>query len=154
MNFLMQGTEQRCVDLAAELLPDAEKELAAFVHVVRKSFGSKQARQSIEDWMEELESMEWPAGGAAPDWRCLTISAAARLACRAGVQRPRKPANRDYAVHYEPGRRISPEDRGGMRKNYECATTNDSEPRAVLEKNGKFRRPAVCMSECECADVH
>jgi hypothetical protein len=74
-------TEQSCVELAAELVPDAEKELAAFARAVKELFGSKQARRSIEDWMEELERMDWPAQGT-PDWRCVTIAAAHQLAIR------------------------------------------------------------------------
>jgi hypothetical protein len=83
----MQTKEQSCVELAAELVPDAEKELAAYARAIRELFGSEQARQSIEDWMAELESTDLPAGGAIPDWRRVTIAAAGRLAIRA--QHPR-----------------------------------------------------------------
>jgi hypothetical protein len=78
----MQRTEQSCVELAAELAPDAEKELAAFILAVQESFGSEQARQSIEDWLEELESMDLPRGNAVSSWRPVTIAAAIRLASR------------------------------------------------------------------------
>lgn len=77
-----QGTKQSCVELAAELLPDAEKELAAYARAVQELFGSEQARQSIEDWMAELDLIDWPSGDSAPDWRRLTITAAIRLAIR------------------------------------------------------------------------
>jgi hypothetical protein len=83
MNSLTQGTEQSCVELAAELLPDAEKELAAFTHAVYELFGSEQARQSVEGWLEDLESMDLPTAGAIPDWRRVTIAAAIQLAVRA-----------------------------------------------------------------------
>lgn len=82
----MQRTAQHCVELTAELLPGAERELAAFVRAVEERFGDVQARQSIEDWMEQLESMHWPEGGGDPDWRLLTIAASARLAARVNVQ--------------------------------------------------------------------
>jgi hypothetical protein len=78
----MQRTEQSYVELTAELLPDAEKELAAYAHAVLELFGSEQAQQSVEDWIRELELMELPVEGAIPDWRRLTIVAASRLAVR------------------------------------------------------------------------
>jgi hypothetical protein len=77
-----QGAKQSCVELAAELLPDAEKELAAYTRAVQELSGSEQARQSIEDWMAELDLIDWPSGDSAPDWRRLTIAAAIRLAIR------------------------------------------------------------------------
>ena len=78
----MQRTKPNCIELAAELAPDAEKELTAFAHAVRELFGSEQARQSIEDWMEELESMDLPNRHADPMWRQVTIASAIRLASR------------------------------------------------------------------------
>jgi hypothetical protein len=82
MNFLMQGTEQSCVELAAGLVPDAEKELAAYASAVHELFGSEQARRSVEDWMAELQVLDWPNGEAAPVWRQVTIASAIRLASR------------------------------------------------------------------------
>ena len=78
----MQRTEQSCVELTAELLPDAEKELAAYARGVEELFGSEQARRSVQDWIRELELTELPVEGAIPDWRRLTIAAANRLAVR------------------------------------------------------------------------
>jgi len=63
-------------------LPCAENELAAFAGAVQELFGAEQARQSIENWMEELGAMDWWSQGAMPDWRALTIAAAVRLASR------------------------------------------------------------------------
>jgi hypothetical protein len=80
--FLMQRTERSCDELAAGLAPDAEKELAAFVHAVQELFGPEQARQSTEDWLEELESMDLPRGNAVSSWRPVTIASAIRLASR------------------------------------------------------------------------
>jgi len=82
----MQRTEQNCVDLAAQLLPDAEKELTAFARSVRAQFGVEEAQHAMEDWIEELELMNWPKGGTLPDWRLLTVSAAARLSNRVDVE--------------------------------------------------------------------
>jgi hypothetical protein len=45
----------------------AERELSAFARAVEGLFGPEQAQQSIEDWMEELES---PVGQA----KCEVVS--------------------------------------------------------------------------------
>lgn len=60
----------------------AEKELAAFVAAVSELFGSEQSLQAAEDWMEELELLDWPTGETIPDFRKVTIAAAARLSQR------------------------------------------------------------------------
>ncbi len=82
MNSRMQEAKQSCAEHAGSLLHSAEKELAAFSQAVLELFGSEQARLSAEDWIEELELMDLPAGAGSPDWRRLTISAASRLALR------------------------------------------------------------------------
>jgi hypothetical protein len=82
----MQRTEQRCAELTAGLLPDAEKELAAFARAIRLQFGSEQARQSIEDWMAEFELVAWPREDTILDWRRITIAASVRLAGRINLQ--------------------------------------------------------------------
>jgi len=92
MNFSMQGTERNCVELTTELLHSAEKELAAFARAVEELFGSEQARQSIEDWVNGLELMDLPVGGAMPDMRRVTIAAASQLAIRAQPSRFRNAA--------------------------------------------------------------
>jgi hypothetical protein len=78
----MQKAKDIVVDVTAGFLSDAEKELAAFARTVQELFGSGQVRQSIEDWIEELESMDWRCAESVPDWRGITIGAAARLASR------------------------------------------------------------------------
>lgn len=60
----------------------AEKELAAFVAAVSELFGTEQSLQAAEDWMEELGLMDWPTGETIPDFRQVTIAAAARLSRR------------------------------------------------------------------------
>jgi hypothetical protein len=82
MNSLIQGREQCCVEFAAELAPDVEKQLAAYARAVQELFGSEQVPQSVEDWMAEFELMNWPPGTAIPHWRLVTIAAASRLAFR------------------------------------------------------------------------
>ena len=78
----IDGTTDDCVGFSDRLLPRAEKELGAFARAVNKLFSSAHVGQSIEDWVEEFESIDWPAGAAIPDWRRVTIAAAARLASR------------------------------------------------------------------------
>ena len=60
----------------------AEKELAAFVSAVRELFGSTEAQQSAEDWIEIVTLMSCQTPGASPDWRRVTITAAGRLTRR------------------------------------------------------------------------
>jgi hypothetical protein len=71
-----------CVEFSDHLLTRAERELGAFARAVNKLFGSYHAGRSIEDWFEELESIDWPTEAAIPDWRRVTIAAAVRLASR------------------------------------------------------------------------
>ena len=78
----MDRTTESCVQLNPGLLSTAERQLAAFARAVHELFGSEQARQSAEDWIEELELTYWPTGAAAPDWRRVAMAAAARLARR------------------------------------------------------------------------
>ena len=78
-------TTNHCLDSCDLFLPRAQRELGAFARAVEALFGSARVRESIEDWLQELESIDWWAGGAAiPDWRRVTIAAAARLAGRVG----------------------------------------------------------------------
>jgi len=60
----------------------AEKELAAFVSAVSELFGSTEAQQSAEDWIEIVTLMSCQTRGASPDWRQVTITAAGWLASR------------------------------------------------------------------------
>lgn len=78
----IDGKTDDCVEFSDHLLPRAERELGAFAQAVNKLFGSAHVDRSIEDWVEEFESIDWPAGGTIPDWRGVTIAAAARLASR------------------------------------------------------------------------
>jgi hypothetical protein len=75
-----------CVGFSDRLLPRAEHELGAFVGAVKTLFGPAHVGESIEDWFEEFELIDWPAGGAIPDWRGVTIAAAVRLASRIEIK--------------------------------------------------------------------
>jgi hypothetical protein len=70
------------VERVAELMTTAETELAAFYEAVFRRYGLKEARKSAQDWIEELETMEWPADWALLNWRHVTIAAADCLALR------------------------------------------------------------------------
>jgi hypothetical protein len=65
-----------------EFLTTAKKELAAFYQTVCSLYGPKEAGMAAQDWIEQLETMDWPADGAAPNWRHVTIGAADCLAFR------------------------------------------------------------------------
>jgi hypothetical protein len=66
----------------AYLMGMAERELAAFMSVVRDLYSPEQARIAGEDWIDEFESMDGLPGFASREWRLITIAAAARLASR------------------------------------------------------------------------
>lgn len=72
----------RCQDVSARLRSAAEKELSAFSRAVEELFGPKRAQESINDWIEAIAGMDWSNGQASPDWRAVTIAAAARLTTR------------------------------------------------------------------------
>jgi hypothetical protein len=66
----------------AEFMMTAERELAAFYYAVFRRYGPKEGRKAAQDWIEEVETMDWPADGALPNWRHVTIVAADCLASR------------------------------------------------------------------------
>ena len=75
-------TQQALVERVAELMTTAETELAAFYEAVFRRYSLKEARKAAQDWIEELERMNWPADPALPNWRHVTIAAAECLALR------------------------------------------------------------------------
>ena len=70
------------VGRVAELMTTAERQLGAFYEAVFKRYGRKEARKAAQDWIEELETMDWAADWALPNWRHVTIAAADCLAFR------------------------------------------------------------------------
>jgi hypothetical protein len=66
----------------ANLIILAERELAAFAGAVRELFGPEQASLSSAEWINELESLNWPARPGASDFRRISAAASARLAHR------------------------------------------------------------------------
>ena len=81
--------EDAKVDLGCTtFVNSAEKELFAFALAVHSLFGAGQVRYSVEDWICELQSIEWRPQERVPDWRQVTIAAARRLAARKPWTRP------------------------------------------------------------------
>jgi hypothetical protein len=74
--------QQAPVELVAESMMTAERELAAFYEAVFRRYGLKEASRAAQDWIEELETMDLPADWALPNWRHVTIVAADCLAFR------------------------------------------------------------------------
>jgi hypothetical protein len=74
--------QQAPIQRVAEFLTTAERELAAFYEVVFRRYGLKEARKAAQDWIEELETMDWPADWTLPSWRHVTIAGADCLAFR------------------------------------------------------------------------
>jgi hypothetical protein len=66
----------------ADLIILAERELAAFARAVGVLFGAEHANLSAAKWIEELESLNWPAWPGASDFRRITAAASATLARR------------------------------------------------------------------------
>jgi len=66
----------------AELIILAERELAAFSRAVGELFGAEQASLSAAEWIDELESLTWPARPGIPDFRRISTAGATRLAHR------------------------------------------------------------------------
>jgi hypothetical protein len=74
--------QQASVEQVAEFMATAENELAAFYEAVFRQYGLKEARKAARDWIEELQTMDWPADWALPNWHHVTIAAADCLALR------------------------------------------------------------------------
>jgi hypothetical protein len=78
----MVATRQASAGLVADLLRTAERELAAFYTAVVGRYGPEEVRRAAYDWIEEMETMDWPVDSAVPNWRRVSIVAANRLASR------------------------------------------------------------------------
>ena len=68
--------------LAGHLLWAAEKELSAFYAAILSSYGPEVATEAAYDWMAKMEKMAWPLDGSAPQWRHISMIAAACAASR------------------------------------------------------------------------
>lgn len=81
-NNSIAPAQHAAVETAARLMLTAERELASFYEAVLRQYGLNEARKAAHRWIEELATADWPADGALPNWRRLTIVAAGFLACR------------------------------------------------------------------------
>jgi hypothetical protein len=79
-NSSIVHAQQAPVERVAEFLAAAERELVAFYEAVFRRYGLKEARMAAQDWIAELETMDWPADWALLNWRHVTIAAADCLA--------------------------------------------------------------------------
>ena len=82
MNNESIGVADQQGQLMAQQLALAERELSAFVTAVHQLFGAEQAWRAADNWIEELERMDWPSEAPVIDWRKVTVAAAGRLADR------------------------------------------------------------------------
>jgi hypothetical protein len=76
------ATQRAPAGLVADLLMPAETELAAFYTAVVRRYGPEEARRAAYDWIEEMETMNWPSDAAALNWRHVSIAAANCLSSR------------------------------------------------------------------------
>ena len=85
--FLDEPTNDQNASLDG-LIKMAERELGAFFAAVTELFGPEQARLSVEDWLEELESLDTLPGLRNCDWRQVTLAVLTRLANRVNASQP------------------------------------------------------------------
>jgi hypothetical protein len=76
------ATQLASTGLAADLLKTAERELAAFYTAVVRKYGPGEARRAAYDWIEEMETMDWPLDQTVPNWRRVSIVTADCVASR------------------------------------------------------------------------
>jgi hypothetical protein len=81
------ATQQASAARVSDLLRTAERELSAFYTAILGRYGPEEARKTAHDWIEEVETMDWPVDGAIPNWRRVSIAAANCLASRV-IQHP------------------------------------------------------------------
>ena len=84
--FLDEPTNDQNTSLDG-LTKMAERELGAFFAAVTELFGPEQARLSVEDWLQELESLDTLPGLRNCDWRQVTLAVLTRLANRVNASK-------------------------------------------------------------------
>lgn len=82
----MVSHDPSCAELSARIQVSAERELAAFAIAVEELYGHAEAQQSLEDWLEAMQSTDLPVAPKTADWRSVTISAAVQLARRVNAR--------------------------------------------------------------------
>jgi hypothetical protein len=81
-NIPIVATRQASDALIADLLRTAERELSAFYTAILRRYGPEEARRAAYDWIEEMETMDWPLDETVPNWRHVSIAAANCLSSR------------------------------------------------------------------------
>jgi signal transduction histidine kinase len=81
------------------LLAMAEREIAAFVAAVDELFGPEATIPAAEYWMEELNKVDWSLDYVDPDWRHITIAAAARLSKARSIEPSRFATGSPTCLH-------------------------------------------------------
>jgi hypothetical protein len=81
-NIPIVAVRQASAALAPDLLKTAERELSAFYTAILRRYGPEEARRAACDWIEKIETMEWPLDGVIPNWRHVSIAAADCMASR------------------------------------------------------------------------
>ena len=76
------ATRQASAQLVADLSRTAERELAAFYTAVAGRYSPEEARRAAYDWIEEMETMDWPLDETVPNWRHVSIVTANCVASR------------------------------------------------------------------------
>lgn len=68
--------------MIADLLRTAERELSAFYAAILRRYGPEEARKAAFDWIEEMETMDFPLDGVDPNWRHVSVVTADCVASR------------------------------------------------------------------------
>ena len=76
------ASQQEPAELVADFLMTAERELTTFYTAVLRTYGPEEARRAAYDWIDEMETMNWPLDGAVPNWRHVSIMAADCISSR------------------------------------------------------------------------
>jgi len=81
-----------------ELMNLAQRELGAFMIAVTQAYGSEEGELAADDWLNELAATDELPHLTTPDWRRITIAAAARLANRLTGPRITQPHETAHCV--------------------------------------------------------
>jgi hypothetical protein len=63
----------------------AQREFVTFTKAVSAMFGTAEARQAADDWLNELASRDCMPEPSSHEWRLITVAALARLTIRMSV---------------------------------------------------------------------
>ena len=75
-------TQPASVEMIANLLLTADRELASFYGAIERKYGPEEARKAARDWIDKMGTMDWPVDGVLPNWRRVSVVAADCVASR------------------------------------------------------------------------